>query len=235
MSYLDPEELEVEFLVCGISSQKPNALSKLANVYSEEETGKRQKQVECHALDPQKELEAISNYASTIGSQIDLVSTEVPVDELRKLFMKSFHWDQRANRFKHSFGDSFTIIPVQNKIHRLFKHIAEQLKIREELPKSSGQPTKPTTSMDSSNNQISAIEDIPLKTNSPECIAPKSDINFLNMNSESNFEPNENFLPPLILRHSNPFFSDIPENCSDPFLAPISMSTTLKCSKSFLS
>lgn len=218
LSFLETDELEVEFLVRGIPPHKPNSVSRLANVFMDEETGKIVRQVDCHAVEPQKEFDAICKYASSISSQMDMLKDNLPINDLRKLFMKSFHWDQRALRFKNTFGTSINIIPNQNKIHRLFKYLSEHLKIQEELINKSEKHSAIAQSSGSVLDlEVSTInQGITLKETCSDASNPISNMSPLN-GINDNQSGIEN--PPLIPRRSsNPFLSEIPSDLHVPFL-----------------
>lgn len=140
LDFLIPEELVVEFLVRGVSPNKPNARNELALLIQREQAKDISKPKDTHAiLNPEHEAKICRDNYDLFVKLYNKLSDEVAIETLQTLLVRSVHWVERCERLKNSNGEQFNIIATFNLWKRLYKALNSKLQSQTSVsPKNQG-------------------------------------------------------------------------------------------------
>lgn len=134
---LKPDELEVEFIIRGISSNRVGYEKQLLDCLVREQSDSSKIPIDCHACSsPELEAEAIKRSVASLLSNITDLNKNYSLSQNKVLLARNTHWFGRAQRFKYSFGEIGGVKSSIDALERQKRVLVKNLK--QSVPESDG-------------------------------------------------------------------------------------------------
>lgn len=159
VGHLSPEELEVEFLVRGLSGSTIESEVTLIDLLKREEKDSALIPQVSHIKEvPKDEILICRKKGDEFSALADNIDKNTPLADIEALLTKTQHYYDRAVRIKNTFGEVNNIISVCTLIKRVGQRICnviEQLKAANTSATSDVNPVIDLENMDTTANEVS--------------------------------------------------------------------------------
>lgn len=126
---LKPEELEVEYLVRGIPSNREGSEKQLFDYLTAEKNDPSKIHVDCHEYSsPDNECENIKCMVASLLNSITDLTKDYSVSQNQTILARNVHWHGRVQRLKHSFGELSGIKTAIDALERQKRVLLKSLK-----------------------------------------------------------------------------------------------------------
>lgn len=126
---LKPDELQVEYIIRGISFDRDGSDAQLRDHLNLEQRDATRSPVDSHVCDsPELEVENMKRIIAHITSGIGELSSNYSLLLHETLMARNMHWLGRALRLKHSFGEVMGLKGVTDSLERQKRNLMKSLR-----------------------------------------------------------------------------------------------------------